>query len=79
MHWSFGIETYPTSLRWEDIMKGPSKAAVRAHTNKLAHYNELRVSEGGMLVQLDASRHAHLATERLSHPGPFASRPRKAA
>ena len=38
MHPSFGIEFTCASTKWEDIMKGPSQAAVLAHTSKILHY-----------------------------------------
>lgn len=41
MHLSFGLETRPTSNRWEDIRRGPSLTEVRAHTRKLGLYNVL--------------------------------------
>jgi hypothetical protein len=41
MHPSFGIEYQCPSLKWEDVMKGPSREAVLAHTFKVLHYREL--------------------------------------
>jgi hypothetical protein len=32
---SFGIDTRPTSIRWVDIIRGPSKAEVLAHIAKI--------------------------------------------
>ena len=41
MHPSFGIETIPTSTRWEDIIKEPPLKAFRAHLFKFVHYTTL--------------------------------------
>jgi hypothetical protein len=41
MHPSFGIEYQCSSTKWEDVMKGPSREAVLAHTYKVLHYREL--------------------------------------
>jgi hypothetical protein len=41
MHPSFGIEYQCSSTNWEDVMKGPSREAVLAHTYKVLHYREL--------------------------------------
>jgi hypothetical protein len=41
MNPSFGIEYTCTSTKWEDVMKGPSQAAVLAHTSKILHYRSL--------------------------------------
>ena len=41
MHPSFGIEFTCSSTRWDDIMKGPSKEAVLAHSYKVLHYRSL--------------------------------------
>ncbi len=41
MHPSFGIEYQCSSTKWEDVMKGPSREAVLAHTYKVLHYKEL--------------------------------------
>ena len=41
MHPSFGIEYHCSSTKWEDVMKGPSREAVLAHTFKVLHYREL--------------------------------------
>ena len=38
---SFGIEFTCASTKWEDVMKGPSQAAVLAHTSKILHYRSL--------------------------------------
>jgi hypothetical protein len=46
MHPSFGIEYQCPSLRWEDVMKGPSREAVLAHTFKVLHYRELFGAQG---------------------------------
>ena len=37
---SFGIETYPRSLRWDDIRNGPPAEAVLQHLRKVVHYRE---------------------------------------
>ena len=41
MHPSFGIEYQAPSLKWEDVIKGPSREAVLDHTYKVLHYREL--------------------------------------
>ena len=41
MHPSFGIEYQCTSLKWGDVLKGPSREAVLAHTFKVLHYHSL--------------------------------------
>jgi hypothetical protein len=41
MHPSFGIEFTCTSTKWEDVMKGPSREAVLAHSYKVLHYRSL--------------------------------------
>ena len=41
MHPSFGVEYSCRSTKWEEIMKGPSQAAVLAHTYKVLHYRTL--------------------------------------
>jgi hypothetical protein len=46
MHPSFGIEYQCPSLKWEDVMKGPSREAVLAHTFKFLHYRELFGAHG---------------------------------
>jgi hypothetical protein len=46
MHPSFGIEFTCASTKWEDIMKGPSQAAVLAHTSKILHYRLLFAPAG---------------------------------
>ena len=46
MHPSFGIEYQCPSLKWEDVMKGPSREAVLAHTFKVLHYRELFGTQG---------------------------------
>jgi hypothetical protein len=35
---SFGVDTRPTSNRWADIVRGPTKAEVLAHVAKLANF-----------------------------------------
>jgi hypothetical protein len=79
MHWSFGIESCPPSMRWEDIIKGPSKEAVRAHVNKIGRYNELRTADGGALVRIDPLRLGPVASGRVSDPGLSSGTHRKAA
>jgi hypothetical protein len=41
MHPSFGIEFICSSTKWDDIMKGPSREAVLAHSYKVLHYRSL--------------------------------------
>jgi hypothetical protein len=43
---SFGMDAYPTSIRWRDIMRGPTSAQVRAHVAKLARFLEHVKSTG---------------------------------
>jgi hypothetical protein len=38
MHNSFGMECRPRSMKWDDLMRGPSRAEVRRHVRKLANY-----------------------------------------
>ncbi len=44
MHRSFGIETRPTSMIWQDIIRGPSIREVRAHLHKIQNYSRLTKS-----------------------------------
>ena len=46
MHPSFGIEYRCTSLKWSDVLKGPSREAVLAHTFKVLHYRTLFAAPG---------------------------------
>ena len=46
MHPSFGIEYQAPSLKWADVIKGPSREAVLAHTFKVLHYRELFGASG---------------------------------
>ena len=55
MHPSFGIEYRCPSLKWEDVMKGPSREAVLAHIYKVLHYRELFGAQG--LMAGDDARH----------------------
>jgi hypothetical protein len=41
MHPSFGIEYRCPSHEWKDLMQGPSREAVLAHTHKILHYRSL--------------------------------------
>jgi hypothetical protein len=41
MHRSFGMECRPRSLKWDDLMRGPSRADVRRHVRKIANYRTL--------------------------------------
>ena len=43
MHASFGMETTPRSLRWDDLVKGPPVADVRAHTLKFGRQAQVAV------------------------------------
>ncbi|MEJ1159006.1 hypothetical protein [Prosthecomicrobium sp. N25] len=42
MHRSFGFEGTTKSTDWQQIRRGPSLAAVRAHVAKLAGYGPAR-------------------------------------
>ena len=46
MHPSFGIEYQCPSTRWDDVMKGPSREAVLAHSFKVLHYRTLFEQSG---------------------------------
>ena len=59
MHPSFGIEFTCSSTKWDDIMKGPSREAVLAHTYKVLHYRSLFGSGEAIL---------HKAAIQPSHP-----------
>ena len=59
MHPSFGIEYKCPSLEWKDLMKGPSRDAVLAHTYKVLHYRSL----------FDASGALHRGGEQPSRDG----------
>jgi len=41
MYPSFGIEFTCPSMEWKDVIKGPSRDAVLAHTYKILHYKSL--------------------------------------
>jgi hypothetical protein len=41
MHPSFGIEFTCSSTKWDEVMKGPSREAVLAHSYKVLHYRSL--------------------------------------
>jgi hypothetical protein len=67
MHPSFGIEYTCPSTKWEDIMKGPSRTAVMAHTYKILHYRSL--SEAGGLsgsqdISIPSPEERPVATEQ---------------
>lgn len=71
MHPSFGIEYICPSTRWEDVIKGPSQAAVLAHTYKILHYRSL-FEPGGMLgsesaAELSPDGSRTEATGRVAH------------
>ena len=38
MHRSFGMESRPRSMKWDDLVRGPSRAEVRRHVRKIANY-----------------------------------------
>ena len=44
MHRSFGIETRPTSMNWQDIIRGPAIREVRDHLRKIHNYSQLTKS-----------------------------------
>ena len=46
MHPSFGIEFVCPSMKWEDVLRGPSQAAVLAHTDKVLNYRSIFGSTG---------------------------------
>jgi hypothetical protein len=66
MHPSFGIEYQCPSLKWEDVMKGPSREAVLAHTFKVLHYRELFGAQG-LRAGDDARRDPEEETPALDH------------
>ena len=41
MHPSFGIEFVCPSMKWEDVLRGPSQSAVLAHTHKVLNYRTI--------------------------------------
>ena len=41
MHRSFGMFSRPRSMKWADLMRGPSPAEVRRHIRKCANYQAL--------------------------------------
>jgi hypothetical protein len=45
---SFGMDAYPGSTRWRDIVRGPSSAQVRAHVAKLASFLDHVRSNGSL-------------------------------
>lgn len=53
MHPSFGIEYRCASLKWEDVMKGPSREAALAHTFKVLHYRTLFGPDGAIAAGED--------------------------
>ena len=53
MHPSFGIEFTCSSTKWDDIMKGPSREAVLAHSYKVLHYRSLFGSGEGARRKAD--------------------------
>jgi hypothetical protein len=58
MHPTFGIEYQCPSLKWADVMKGPSREAVLAHTFKVLHFRELFGAQNAT-AQNDAARRLH--------------------
>lgn len=66
MHPSFGIEYRCPSLKWEDVMKGPSREAVLAHTFKVLHYRELFGAQGATAGD-DTRRDPEEETSALDH------------
>jgi hypothetical protein len=41
MHRSFGMNSKPRSMKWEDVMRGPTLAEVGTHIRKITHYQKL--------------------------------------
>ena len=66
MHPSFGIEYQCPSLKWEDVMKGPSREAVLAHTFRVLHSREL-FGAPGATARDDARRDPEGAVPALEH------------
>jgi len=44
---SFGIYARLSSLRWDDIRKGPPLAAVREHLDRVVNFDRYRTIAGG--------------------------------
>jgi hypothetical protein len=55
MHPSFGIEYQCPSFLWEDVMKGPSREAVLAHSFKVLHYRTL-FGQPGSAASIEGAR-----------------------
>jgi hypothetical protein len=68
MHPSFGIEFTCSSTRWDDIMKGPSREAVLAHTYKVLHYRSLFGS--GEVAQRNADIQPSRSEQKLADEEP---------
>ena len=41
MHKSFGMDGQPKSLKWDDLMRGPSLQEVSRQLNKVVNYHAL--------------------------------------
>jgi hypothetical protein len=79
MHPSFGIETRPTSMRWEDIIKGPPLEAVRAHLFKVVNYTTLMSEKVSTPRMLNQDKPAPVVSERSVDAGHAAEDQRLAA
>ena len=68
----FGIEYQCPSLKWIEVMKGPSRQAVLAHTYKVLHYRALFPTQGSQ-GQGEAGRSAcdELAPDLPSTPARY--------
>ena len=69
MHPSFGIEFQCSSMKWEDVMKGPSREAVLAHTYKVLHYRELFGARDAAVQDKDP-KHSLDETAPAAKPAP---------
>ena len=56
MHPSFGIEYLCPSFEWGDLMKGPSREAVLAHTYKVLNYRTLFGPRGPGRAEIGTAR-----------------------
>jgi hypothetical protein len=61
MHPSIGMETRAASTRWDDVRRGPSKAEVRAHVQKLANYPALMAEAAAERQQAETAEAIRLA------------------
>jgi hypothetical protein len=39
---TFGIDTHPRSMKWDDVRKGPPADAVLQHLRKVVYYRDMQ-------------------------------------